>query len=146
MDGPNRCSGRVEVFYGQQWGTVCGDSWDIRDAEVVCQQLGCGKALSTPASAYFGKGSGPIWLDDVNCTGTETALSKCETSLWGAHNCSHGEDAGVVCLGKSLLFHLLIDIYWMWRDAWNAIRCSLPILQISNHSTIQKNCFKQGCL
>eukprot|EP00075_Anas_platyrhynchos_P036919 XP_027326172.1 deleted in malignant brain tumors 1 protein [Anas platyrhynchos] len=99
MDGPNRCSGRVEIFYGQQWGTVCGDSWDIRDAEVVCQQLGCGKALSTPASAYFGKGSGPIWLDDVNCTGTETALSKCETSLWGAHNCSHGEDAGVVCLG-----------------------------------------------
>nr|XP_027326172.2 deleted in malignant brain tumors 1 protein [Anas platyrhynchos] len=99
MDGPNRCSGRVEIFYGQQWGTVCGDSWDIRDAEVVCQQLGCGKALSTPASAYFGKGSGPIWLDDVNCTGTETALSKCETSLWGARNCSHGEDAGVVCLG-----------------------------------------------
>ncbi|XP_040398532.1 deleted in malignant brain tumors 1 protein-like [Cygnus olor] len=99
MDGPNRCSGRVEVFYGQQWGTVCGDSWDIRDAEVVCQQLGCGKALSTPASAYFGEGSGPIWLDDVNCTGTETALSKCETSLWGAHNCSHGDDAGVVCLG-----------------------------------------------
>uniref|UniRef100_A0A8B9DYF7 Soluble scavenger receptor cysteine-rich domain-containing protein SSC5D n=1 Tax=Anser cygnoides TaxID=8845 RepID=A0A8B9DYF7_ANSCY len=98
MDGPNHCSGRVEVFYGQQWGTVCGDSWDIRDAEVVCQQLGCGKALSTPASAYFGEGSGPIWLDDVNCTGTETALSKCETSLWGAHNCSHGEDAGVVCL------------------------------------------------
>ncbi|XP_035164677.1 deleted in malignant brain tumors 1 protein-like [Oxyura jamaicensis] len=99
MDGPNRCSGRVEVFYGQQWGTVCGDSWDIRDAEVVCQQLGCGKALSTPNSAYFGEGSGPIWLEDVSCTGTETALSKCQTGLWGAHNCSHGEDAGVVCLG-----------------------------------------------
>uniref|UniRef100_A0A8B9IB58 Soluble scavenger receptor cysteine-rich domain-containing protein SSC5D n=1 Tax=Anser brachyrhynchus TaxID=132585 RepID=A0A8B9IB58_9AVES len=94
VNGPSHCAGRVEVFHDQQWGTV----WDIRDAEVICQQLGCGKALSTPASAYFGEGSGPIWLDDVNCTGTETALSKCETSLWGAHNCSHGEDAGVVCL------------------------------------------------
>ncbi|NXL53942.1 DMBT1 protein, partial [Podilymbus podiceps] len=101
MNGLNRCSGRVEVFYGQQWGTVCDDSWDISDAEVVCRQLGCGRALSTPVSVYFGEGSGPIWLDDVNCTGTETALSKCQTTSWGVHNCRHGEDAGVVCLGKS---------------------------------------------
>ncbi|NP_001305912.2 CD163 molecule like 1 [Gallus gallus] len=98
-NGPSRCSGRVEVFYGHQWGTVCDDNWDISDAEVVCQQLGCGRALSTATSASFGEGSGPIWLDDVNCTGAETSLSKCETSLWGAHNCNHGEDAGVVCLG-----------------------------------------------
>ncbi|OXB74356.1 UNVERIFIED_CONTAM: hypothetical protein H355_002421, partial [Colinus virginianus] len=98
-DGPNRCSGRVEVFYGHQWGTVCDDSWDISDAEVVCRQLGCGRAVSTATSSSFGEGSGPIWLDDVNCTGAETALSKCETSLWGVHNCKHGEDAGVVCSG-----------------------------------------------
>nr|XP_025973416.1 deleted in malignant brain tumors 1 protein-like [Dromaius novaehollandiae] len=99
MNGPNRCTGRVEVFYGQQWGTVCDDGWDLTDAKVVCQQLGCGRALSTQDPPYFGEGSGPIWLDDVNCTGTEIALSKCQTSLWGVHNCRHGEDAGVVCLG-----------------------------------------------
>ncbi|XP_069630851.1 scavenger receptor cysteine-rich domain-containing protein DMBT1 isoform X1 [Haliaeetus albicilla] len=99
VNGPNRCSGRVEVFYGQQWGTVCDDYWDISNAEVVCRQLGCGRALSIAASAHFGEGSGPIWLDDVNCTGSENALSKCETTLWGVHNCRHGEDAGVVCLG-----------------------------------------------
>uniref|UniRef100_A0A8B9S4S3 SRCR domain-containing protein n=1 Tax=Apteryx owenii TaxID=8824 RepID=A0A8B9S4S3_APTOW len=101
MNGPNRCTGRVEVFYGQQWGSICDDGWDIADSEVVCQQLGCGRALSIQDSAYFGEGSDPIWLDDVNCTGTETALSKCQTSLWGAHNCRHGEDAGVVCLEPS---------------------------------------------
>uniref|UniRef100_A0A8C4J0Q8 Soluble scavenger receptor cysteine-rich domain-containing protein SSC5D n=1 Tax=Dromaius novaehollandiae TaxID=8790 RepID=A0A8C4J0Q8_DRONO len=101
MNGPNRCTGRVEVFYGQQWGTVCDDGWDLTDAKVVCQQLGCGRALSTQDPPYFGEGSGPIWLDDVNCTGTEIALSKCQTSLWGVHNCRHGEDAGVVCLEPS---------------------------------------------
>uniref|UniRef100_A0A8B9P5Z7 Soluble scavenger receptor cysteine-rich domain-containing protein SSC5D n=1 Tax=Apteryx owenii TaxID=8824 RepID=A0A8B9P5Z7_APTOW len=101
MNGPNRCTGRVEVFYGQQWGSICDDGWDIADSEVVCQQLGCGRALSIQDSAYFGEGSDPIWLDDVNCTGTETALSKCQTSLWGAHNCRHGEDAVLIdCKGN----------------------------------------------
>lgn len=89
---------------------MCDDNWDISDAEVVCQQLGCGRALSTATSASFGEGSGPIWLDDVNCTGAETSLSKCETSLWGAHNCNHGEDAGVVCLGKSHLCYFLTEV------------------------------------
>ncbi|NXT50801.1 DMBT1 protein, partial [Pluvianellus socialis] len=99
VDGLTQCSGRVEVFYGQHWGTVCDDDWDLVEAEVVCRQLGCGKALLATHGAYFGEGSGPIWLDDVNCTGTEAALSQCRATPWGSHNCGHGEDAGVVCTG-----------------------------------------------
>ncbi|NXA19462.1 DMBT1 protein, partial [Ibidorhyncha struthersii] len=94
------CSGRVEVFYGQRWGTMCDDTWDLVEAEVVCRQLGCGKALLATHGASFGQGSGPIWLDDVSCAGTEAALSQCRATPWGSHNCGHGEDAGVVCTAQ----------------------------------------------
>ncbi|NXS47339.1 DMBT1 protein, partial [Balaeniceps rex] len=102
-DGPHRCAGRVEVFYQNRWGTVCDDHWDLEDAGVVCRQLGCGTVLSAPGAGHFRAGSGPIWLDDVNCTGTEVALSHCRTKGWGKNNCHHGEDASVVCLELRLV-------------------------------------------
>ncbi|XP_072703748.1 scavenger receptor cysteine-rich domain-containing group B protein-like [Ciconia boyciana] len=102
-DGPNRCAGRVEVLHNQQWGTICDDNWDLKEAKVVCRQLGCGTAVSAPGQAHFGQGLDPIWLDDVECTSMETTFSQCSLSSWGIHNCNHEEDAGVVCSGTSPL-------------------------------------------
>ncbi|CAI5683597.1 deleted in malignant brain tumors 1 protein isoform X1 [Oreochromis niloticus] len=99
MGGSGECSGRVEVFYKGQWGTVCDDDWEMSDADVVCRQLGCGHAVSAPTSAHFGRGTGPIWLDNVECSGQESALSHCSHPGFGENNCGHGEDASVICLG-----------------------------------------------
>ena len=93
-------SGRVEVFYNGTWGTICDDSWDLQDADVVCRQLGYDGALSAPRAAAFEKGTGPIWLDDVGCFGNEKSIFKCGHQGWGVENCGHSEDAGVVCRPK----------------------------------------------
>ena len=55
-----------------------------------------GQALS---NAYFGEGNGPIFLDNVACSGTESTLLSCNSGQIGSHNCAHEDDAGVKCSG-----------------------------------------------
>nr|XP_031300021.1 antigen WC1.1-like [Camelus dromedarius] len=99
VDGDGRCAGRVEILHQGSWGTICDDFWELIDAHVVCRQMGCGQALDALGFARFGAGSGPIWLDDVNCTGTESHVWRCPSKGWEKHNCDHTEDAGVICSG-----------------------------------------------
>ena len=116
--GPSRCSGRLEVWHAGRWGTVCDDGWDLRDAAVVCRELGCGGPRQLdPTAGRFGWGAGPIWLDDVRCTGTEAALADCPAAAWGKHNCAHNEDVGVTCAGEGAL-----PAASPWRASWGVGR------------------------
>ncbi|ESO86370.1 hypothetical protein LOTGIDRAFT_129408, partial [Lottia gigantea] len=93
-----KTAGRVEVFYRGQWGTVCDDNWDSRNAKVVCRMLGLPMDKSRPyIKAHYGSGSGPILLDDVGCDGTENNILECSNKGWGDHDCTHRDDAGVDC-------------------------------------------------
>ncbi|NXT56256.1 CD6 protein, partial [Pluvianellus socialis] len=93
--GRSRCEGRVEMEQAGAWGTVCDDGWDLADADVVCRQLRCGRAVRVHGAAAFGRGSGPILRDEVGCEGHEENLWDCPAAR--EHDCSHKEDAGVVC-------------------------------------------------
>ncbi|XP_048010690.1 deleted in malignant brain tumors 1 protein [Megalobrama amblycephala] len=100
INGGNSCSGRVEVHYNGIWGTVCDIGWDLSDAAVVCREMGCGDAVETKNAAYFGQGSGPAWLSDLQCSNTESSLRDCKSSGWGKGGCGHEKDAGVICQDK----------------------------------------------
>ncbi|NXY57430.1 MARCO protein, partial [Callaeas wilsoni] len=86
--------GRVEIFHKGSWGTICDDGWTTREASVVCRMLGFNRAVTAFTAPA---GTGQIWLDDVNCKGSEITIMDCSKRDWGAHNCNHNEDAGVEC-------------------------------------------------
>uniref|UniRef100_A0A671K3D7 Lysyl oxidase homolog n=1 Tax=Sinocyclocheilus anshuiensis TaxID=1608454 RepID=A0A671K3D7_9TELE len=94
--------GRVEVFYNGEWGTICDDDFTLANAHVLCRHLGFVEALSWSHSAKYGPGTGKIWLDNVMCGGSENSIEKCVSRGWGNSDCTHQEDAGVVCKDERL--------------------------------------------
>ncbi|XP_077393990.1 lysyl oxidase homolog 3B isoform X2 [Festucalex cinctus] len=89
--------GRVELFYKGEWGTICDDDFSISNANVLCRQLGFVEATGWTHSAKYGQGQGKIWLDNVQCGGGEQSVGACKSRGWGNSDCTHDEDAGVVC-------------------------------------------------
>ncbi|CAM4727437.1 unnamed protein product [Leuciscus chuanchicus] len=94
--------GRIEVFYKDEWGTICDDDFSLANAHVLCRQLGFVSATGWAHSAKYGKGTGRIWLDNVQCSGSERSVSVCKSRGWGNSDCTHDEDAGVICKDERL--------------------------------------------
>ena len=93
-------TGRIEVYHPSfGWGTVCDDRWGETESNVACRQLGFIGANATRKEAYFGRGSGPILLYNLQCTGKESYIWDCSHSGWNnvGFFCDHHEDVGVEC-------------------------------------------------
>jgi len=75
----------------------------------VCRQLGFPQASQAFRGAYYGQGSGPIWMDDVACSGSESHIYDCRHRGWGNHDCTHSRDASVQCSYASSSNIRLVD-------------------------------------
>ena len=89
--GPNAQQGNVFV----NGMPVCDDGWDLKDALVVCNQLGFPSVLRATESSEFGRVPTTFRMDDVECTGEETSLLECKHNR--IDDCGSSEGAGVIC-------------------------------------------------
>ena len=94
-DGQTDNEGRVRVRFNGEWGRVCSNFWDIRDAHVICKQLGYTGASSLKIYTSSTV-SEPVWMDNVHCIGIEDKLWNCAFDGWGQGD-TGCHDAGVIC-------------------------------------------------
>ncbi|XP_052276796.1 deleted in malignant brain tumors 1 protein-like isoform X2 [Dreissena polymorpha] len=89
-------SGRVEVYYEGQWGTVCARNFDYRDMEVICRTLGYYSGGGRYYTGNAGIG-GNVMIEHLDCHGNESHLDQCPSKTWLSNTCDHSEDISVDC-------------------------------------------------
>ena len=117
VGGETENEGNVQICYSNAWGSVCDDSWDTSDANVVCHQLGL-QPYGTHNSlyAYFKDSTGSQYYTSnyfqvadspsfvygrFYCSGSEQSLVHCPKSSPNLLlSCGSNEIAGVQCVGK----------------------------------------------
>ncbi|XP_060591771.1 sushi, von Willebrand factor type A, EGF and pentraxin domain-containing protein 1-like [Ruditapes philippinarum] len=93
--GNSTSNGRVEIKSIDTWGTVCDHGFGKNEAETICTMIGFPPAVSFHHGAYFGEGSGPIFVDDLQCADNATHINNCSYVTYD--NCFHFNDVSVVC-------------------------------------------------
>ncbi|XP_065829757.1 uncharacterized protein [Oscarella lobularis] len=129
--GDSKYEGRLEVYYNGSWGTVCEEGFGMEEAFVVCRQLFSTFPANYKFGSYFGPGSGPIVLDDLRCSGSETHLQDCLHRGIGAHRsqCNNENEAGVVCLETPFPVRLVAEgfssvegrLEVFYKDEWGTV-------------------------
>ena len=113
----------MEVYHNGEWGTVCGDGWDLSDAQVVCNELGIGNSSAVRYDAFYGEGNGKILVSNSRCVETELSIKKCSHRGWGLENCSHSQDVGVKCVSGTYV------IAYCKCHTYHNLKCCLQLRQ-----------------
>lgn len=75
-----------------KWGVICDDMFDLRDADVVCRELGFRLGAAEVLQHSHFPLKNPLFLvDDLDCYGNETSIKECTFPGWGKHNCGAQE-------------------------------------------------------
>lgn len=142
-------TGRIEVCYNGNWGTICQKGWGIYDAMVACTQLGFNASrklmywslillllllllldVRTFGGSKYGSGIGPVYLRDLQCSGNESSLIYCPGNT-DTNECSHSDDAGLRCDGECKNYYIclhnnLIIMFIVLLNITSAVHPSLP--------------------
>ena len=97
-DGP--CSGRVEVYSGEAWIPVSDGNFTLPTAQVICAELGCGKAVSVQGQVPFRESNARFWAEEFRCEGEEPELRVCPRVPCPGGTCHHSGAVQVACSGE----------------------------------------------
>ncbi|XP_063914202.1 protein bark beetle isoform X2 [Zophobas morio] len=107
LGGATENEGRLQVKIDQQWGTVCNYGWTIKNAALVCQQLGY---VLNPEDWYLERNEIPsagttedVILSNVQCEDFDLDITKCKAETKGnfENSCTHENDVGIRCYKSS---------------------------------------------
>lgn len=76
----------------------------------------------------FGRGTGQVYMNGVECQGNESSILQCYHRGWGNHVCDHSKDVSVNCTSYSSMFH----IYHLYLQHLQAL--SISVRAVSHYS------------
>lgn len=107
LGGTTETEGRLQIKINEEWGTVCNYGWTMKNAALVCQQLGFAlnpedwflKPSETPSAGT----SENVVLSNVQCDDFDLDITKCKAETKGnfEYSCTHENDVGIRCYKSS---------------------------------------------
>ncbi|KAG5895778.1 hypothetical protein JTB14_001625 [Gonioctena quinquepunctata] len=107
LGGSSETEGRLQLKINDQWGTVCNYGWTMKNAALVCQQLGY---VLNPDDWNLERNEVPaagtaetVILSNIQCDDFDLDITKCksESTADFLNSCNHDNDVGVRCYKTS---------------------------------------------
>ncbi|ESO86689.1 hypothetical protein LOTGIDRAFT_235293 [Lottia gigantea] len=92
-------NGYVTILYYGIWGKICGLAWDNNAAKVACKQMGYETGMAH--KKYIHQSDKPLWVDTVDCNGSEKAIKDCQITTELNSTCSNAAAAYAYCYNSS---------------------------------------------